>query len=514
VTDAQIENLLASSGVLPSTDANNIFVVYVPSGITVEASGEYSGQQFCAYHSWYYPAHSAVAVNYVVMPYVSNYSGCNYTSPTSSAFDNMTPILSHEIAETVTDPTGAGYFLVNQSGVFENGDICAFNPSPSGHIASPTTAYSYALQYIYSYQSMNCRFGSSSVPAPNGFNLGTFDYQASRTYQPDTLVMNPSVYTIQLSSTQATNSACATSPSGFVAGTFASGAGSTADAISTMFATAYSTWWNADYFTPLGQTFTPGSYVGCKTINAASVLNPAPAPAPAPPPSSLNVGGALGVGNVLVSPNGAYFSVFQGDGNFVTYTSSNQAVWASGTGGRGGAFIVLQGDGNLVIYSGGGQPLWASNSGGQPVTSLSLGNDGVLSLSGSLGTYWTSASGALPPPVPAAPPSSAGLLSTNGVLTEGHALVSSNGYQAVLQGDGNFVIYSPQGRPLWADGMNNFFGPNFIVVQGDGNMVDYLWNGFPLWSTRSSAQNPYLVIQGDGNLVLYSGSRPLWATGT
>jgi hypothetical protein len=46
---------------------------------------------------------------------------------------------------------------------------------------------------------------------------------------------------------------------------------------------------------------------------------------------------------------------FQTDGNLVLYTSSNKAVWASGTDGKCDSFqhspvLGLQGDGNFVIY--------------------------------------------------------------------------------------------------------------------------------------------------------------------
>jgi hypothetical protein len=106
-------------------------------------------------------------------------------------------------------------------------------------------------------------------------------------------------------------------------------------------------------------------------------------------------------------------------------------------------------------------------------------------------------------------------LTAGQVLTEGQALTSSNGqYSAVLQGDGNFVVYNASGRALWADGINNNYGENFIVLQGDGNLVDYLWNSRPFWATGTHS-GEYLLMQDDGNLVLYTAtSTPLWSTGT
>jgi hypothetical protein len=42
----------------------------------------------------------------------------------------------------------------------------------------------------------------------------------------------------------------------------------------------------------------------------------------------------------------------------VLYSSSNAALWASGTSGNSGAYTVLGDDGNLVIDSAAGTSLW------------------------------------------------------------------------------------------------------------------------------------------------------------
>ncbi len=52
-----------------------------------------------------------------------------------------------------------------------------------------------------------------------------------------------------------------------------------------------------------------------------------------------------------------------------------------------------------------------------------------------------------------------------------------------MQTDGNLVLYGPSSSVVWASGTNGHPGAR-------------------------------LVIQNDGNLVIYSGSTPLWATGT
>jgi hypothetical protein len=63
--------------------------------------------------------------------------------------------------------------------------------------------------------------------------------------------------------------------------------------------------------------------------------------------------------------NGAYESVMQADGNFVLYNISNgEAVWASGTSGKGTPpyKLVMQSDCNLVIYDSNNTATWSTNT--------------------------------------------------------------------------------------------------------------------------------------------------------
>lgn len=102
-------------------------------------------------------------------------------------------------------------------------------------------------------------------------------------------------------------------------------------------------------------------------------------------------------------------------------------------------------------------------------------------------------------------------------------LVSNSGrFQAIFQGDGNFVAYD-YGRPMWASGTNGK-GASRLVFQGDGNIVIYKVNGQPLWATGTNGNygrtGAWLMMQNDGNLVLYPHSynnvwlAPIWASGT
>lgn len=110
----------------------------------------------------------------------------------------------------------------------------------------------------------------------------------------------------------------------------------------------------------------------------------------------LPMGSWLNSDDMLTAPNGAYFAVMQGDGNFVIYRGQSpntipaNSLWATGSNkGPGSYWITLQSDGNLVIYPGSGHPppagpphssIWASKtqrSVGDQYT-LRLENDGSL----------------------------------------------------------------------------------------------------------------------------------------
>ncbi|TGE37092.1 hypothetical protein E4K67_18075 [Desulfosporosinus fructosivorans] len=67
--------------------------------------------------------------------------------------------------------------------------------------------------------------------------------------------------------------------------------------------------------------------------------------------------------------------------------------------------------------------------------------------------------------------------------------------EAVLQSDGNFVIYAA-GQALWAS-LTHGNQVAYLVVQNDGNLVIYHQNGTALWATNT-------VIQHPGALIAYS----------
>lgn len=94
-------------------------------------------------------------------------------------------------------------------------------------------------------------------------------------------------------------------------------------------------------------------------------------------------------------------------------------------------------------------------------------------------------------------------------LLAGEQLVSTDAqFRAVVQGDGNVVIYGSSG-PVWANG--SFGSDPELAMQTDGNLVAYA-SGRPRWFTGTFGSDARLVMQNDGNLVLYLGTRAVWSS--
>jgi len=124
VDDAAIQQMIQqqiSAGKLPQANANLIYFVFLPTGVTVTQGGSASCQVFCGYHD-------AIGsdVFYAVMPF-PDCSGCaNGLAP----FDALTVTASHELCEAITDPIPGDGWYDQQNG--EIGDICAWQTKKVG----------------------------------------------------------------------------------------------------------------------------------------------------------------------------------------------------------------------------------------------------------------------------------------------------------------------------------------------------------------------------------------------
>jgi surface antigen len=111
-------------------------------------------------------------------------------------------------------------------------------------------------------------------------------------------------------------------------------------------------------------------------------------------------------------------------------------------------------------------------------------------------------------------------LTSGATMAPGQYLQSPNGqYTLQMQGsDGNLVEYNAAGQPLWAPPPPTPTGGHpgaYAVLQGDGNFVVYAADHrTALWASYTNVPNDYLTLQNDGNLVTYTagGGTALWAT--
>ncbi len=214
----------------------------------------------------------------------------------------------------------------------------------------------------------------------------------------------------------------------------------------------------------------------------------------------------------LMSSNGGFQLIMQGDGNLVLYRLADmKALWNSRTAGNPGAFAVMQGDGNLVVYRD-GKPLFNTQTQGNPGSRLTMQGDGNLVIYSPTDQplFASRTVQRLPPPTMPAKDT----LQANETLLPNESLTSLSGkFLFIMQGDGNLVLYRvDDAKPIWNSRTAGNPGA-FAVMQGDGNFVVYLDNK-PLFNTGTQG-NPgaRIVVQNDGNLVVFSSDdKPLFST--
>ncbi len=139
VADSDIQQLLnngIASNTLPHPNANTLYFVYLPSGVTVSQGGSSSCQAFCGYHD-----NINGQIFYAVMPYPD----CQGCTGSLAVFDALTTTTSHELCEAVTNPIpGQGWYDQNNG---EIGDICAWKTKQIGN---------YTIQLEWSNTSNSC----------------------------------------------------------------------------------------------------------------------------------------------------------------------------------------------------------------------------------------------------------------------------------------------------------------------------------------------------------------------
>ena len=175
LTDAMVQAELdaqIAAGKLPPADADSLYMIYFPAGVSISIEGQKSCSSFCAYHEGFKSARSGANVYYGVMPVCG--FGCGVGG---STFDSLTVVSSHECIEAVTDPfptpgdSPAYPQAWNDPKGQEIGDLCASgNSTVTGH------GITSQVQWEWANSSNACAQGPwSQNAAPAVFASPLFD---------------------------------------------------------------------------------------------------------------------------------------------------------------------------------------------------------------------------------------------------------------------------------------------------------------------------------------------------
>jgi hypothetical protein len=116
-----LQSQIATNTHFPKPDANTLYFVYLPPGVSISQGGSRSCQAFCGYHD-----NISGQVFYAVMPY----PGCAGCTGGLSVVNALTSTSSHELCEAITDPIpGQGWYDDNNG---EIGDICPWQTKQIG----------------------------------------------------------------------------------------------------------------------------------------------------------------------------------------------------------------------------------------------------------------------------------------------------------------------------------------------------------------------------------------------
>lgn len=117
---------------------------------------------------------------------------------------------------------------------------------------------------------------------------------------------------------------------------------------------------------------------------------------PTPPPTGpdvLEADQSLWPNELVASPSGQYWFVYQGDGNLVLYDGT-APLWSSATHGSSPGRTMLQSDGNLVVYDADGAPVWHARTHDNPGAWLRVQDAGRVVVCSATGSRLWSTDGA------------------------------------------------------------------------------------------------------------------------
>ncbi len=219
---------------------------------------------------------------------------------------------------------------------------------------------------------------------------------------------------------------------------------------------------------------------------------------------AIQSGHAIHAQDDVISAAGGYRLWMRPNGNLeMDAVDTGSAVWSSKTGGHPGAWAMLQRDGDLVVYDADGNVLMDTGSGGHAdgTYSLTVQDDANLVIFTPGGSpIWSSHI-------------TDDTLFPDDSLQPGALISSANDrYQVIMQDDGTLVVYDARSKTdLWDSYTST--GKSTVDMQSDGNLVLRGPLGKPLWSSRTPGHaGAYAIIQNDGNFMVYVGQTPVWGS--
>jgi hypothetical protein len=201
---------------------------------------------------------------------------------------------------------------------------------------------------------------------------------------------------------------------------------------------------------------------------------------------------ALSYSNIIAK-NGPFILKMTLSGNLKLYNNSS-IIWSSNTSGNVGDYAVMQQDGNFVLYNEDAtKVLWSTGTSGNPGANLTISDQGFLNIQDSSGNIKFTTK----PPDPPTGPSSAQFPSGNNSKTysNNQSILSNNGFNFVMQSDGNAVEYF-DGFPVFSTGTSGNPGA-YAALQPDGNFTINNISNNCIWASNTMSANG----SGGGSII-------------
>ena len=215
------------------------------------------------------------------------------------------------------------------------------------------------------------------------------------------------------------------------------------------------------------------------------------------------------------SGSGGTTATMQSDGNFVLYTAAGQAVWASNTANAPGATLHLMANGALTLQSSSGQvieTLYPGQSGTWPPTQAILATHQQLTTANTatIGQATWPETTAVTQQVAQGDFNADGyqdfLTLTTGIKPAGGITLKNGNYFLTLTTEGDLVLLdTAKGSLVWHTNTAGS-GASKAIMQTDGNFVLYSDNNKAVWASNTqdlSTASASLHLDANGNLFIY-----------